>query len=57
MKEILIYKCKNGIVVNRIVNVLDANSIAYRQHDETVDKQPGALWPHPGIAIYVLKGL
>ena len=55
MKEILIYKCKNGIVVNRIVNVLDANSIAYRQHDETVDKRPGAYGPTPGIAIYVFE--
>ena len=55
MKEILIYKCKNGIVANRIVNVLDANSIAYRQHDETVDKRPGAYGPIPGISIYVFE--
>ncbi len=55
MKEILLYKSKDSIVANRIVNILDINNIAYRQHDETMDKRPGAYGPIPGISIYVFE--
>lgn len=55
MKEILLYKSKDNIIANRIVNILDLNNIAYRQHDETMDKRPGAYGPIPGISIYVFE--
>ncbi len=55
MKEILIYKSKNSIVINLMVTVLEANGIAYRQHDETIDQRPDSYGPPPGISIYVFQ--
>ncbi|MBR3302647.1 MAG: DUF2007 domain-containing protein [Bacteroidales bacterium] len=55
MKERLLCKCRNNITANSVVNLLDANGIVLRQHDETIDQRTGAYGPNPGIAIYVFE--
>lgn len=55
MNESLLYRCPDSILANRIINILDINSIEYRQVDETADQRTGAYGPSPGIAIYVLE--
>ncbi len=55
MEERLLTKCENSISANNIINMLTANDIASRQHDEKQDQNFGAYGPTPGIAIYVYE--
>lgn len=55
MNETLLYRCSDSILANRIINILDINSIEYRLVDETADQRTGAYGPSPGIAIYVFE--
>ncbi len=55
MDERLLVKCKNSIYANNIVNMLESNNIASRQHDELQDQCPGAYGAITGIAIYVYE--
>ena len=55
MKEKLLCKCQNRIAADYVREVLNANGIASRCHDETDDQLIGAYGPVPGIAIYVLE--
>lgn len=53
MKEKLLCRCTSSITANNVANVLDANSIVYRMHDETADQRNGAYGPNPGTTFYV----
>ena len=55
MEEKLLIHCANSITANNVVNILDSNNIAWRQHDETQDQNFGAYGPTPGIAIFVFE--
>lgn len=55
MNEILLCRCTSSILSNNVTDILDANSIWYRMHDETADQCNGAYGPNPGIAIYVFE--
>lgn len=55
MNEILLCKCPDSILANKVVNILDVNSIEYRLVDETADQRTGAYGPSPGIAIYIFE--
>ena len=55
MNEKLLCKCQSGIVATNVIEVLEANGIASRSHDEANDPRTGAYGPAPGIAIYVYE--
>lgn len=45
--------CPDSFTAANVVEILESNGIALRQHDETADQRPGSHGPNPGIAIYV----
>ena len=53
MKEKLLCRCTSSFTSNNVANVLDANSIVFRMHDETADQRNGAYGPNPGTTFYV----
>lgn len=55
MNERLLCRCQNSFVADNVTEVLEANGIASRRHDETNDCRTGAYGPTPGIAIYVFE--
>lgn len=55
MKEVLLCECPNSFIADNVIDILNANGIVLRQHDETMDPRIGAYGPNPGIAFMYLK--
>ena len=56
MNEKLLCKCFNDFIAHSVIEILESNNIAFRQHDETNAPHIGIYGPTPGIAIYVFEG-